>query len=403
MVPAGVVTAVFQLLLFGVQYFLSQMYKAGTTLLLNDAWAAGHFERQWRPQFGKLVRGLGSLSGTHLRNLFDVRPRSFLAGQLWPIVWASEGLSGKAALARAAHLAGTEPGVAAALAVRQCGILLATALFTPWMLTMIAGSTDAYVTIVTGPKNPLVWFAIVYPTILSVLLFRFFGPSFFFLYLSARRCLAEDVRFSLPSENRERRKRRAARLRPGTKAWLALPTVLSAMLLYKIIPHAKSSSALLDAALEGRKTAVLRELDSGVPVNSSDRRGWTPLMWAVDGGHLELMRDLVTRGADLNARNGSGDTALLVALWHRRTAEAELLMAGGADVKIANDDGRTALDVAAMHGDLDMCKRLLAWGADRTHRDLKDQTALDFARAEGYQEVVSLLSTPTLISPGASR
>jgi len=30
----------------------------------------------------------------------------------------------------------------------------------------------------------LAWFAIVYPIILSLLIFRFYGPAFFFLYLS---------------------------------------------------------------------------------------------------------------------------------------------------------------------------------------------------------------------------
>jgi serine/threonine protein kinase len=403
LVSPFVAAAIFQALLFAVLFFLSQMYKAGSTLLLKDAAAAGHFRREWRPQFLKLVRALRPLLGTHLRNAFDFRPRSFYSSQLWPVVWASEGLSGEPALARAVALGRTVPAATAALATRQWSILSIASLFVPALFALFGGSLNVYVRFLTGSANAIAWFAIIYPAFLTLMFFRFFGPAFFFLYLSARRCLGEAVEFSLPSARRERRSRRARTFRPATIVWLSLPALMAVFLVYRAAMLGKPSRDLLDAASEGRKTAALRMLDSGLPVDASDRRGWTPLMFALRGGDLEFARELVARHANINAQDPNGDTPLLIALWNRRSAEAEMLIAGGANVQTANEDGRTALIAAAMHGDLAICKLLLARGADRAHRDSHGKTALDYAKQEGASAVVSLLSAPMPSSPASGR
>lgn len=396
-----VAAAIFQALLFAVLFFLSQMYKAGSTLLLKDAAAAGHFRREWRPQFLKLVRALRPLLGAHLRNAFDFRPRSFYSSQLWPVVWASEGLSGEPILARAVGLGRTAPAATAALAARQWSILSIASLFVPALFALFGGSLDIYVRFLTGSANAIAWFAIIYPAFLTLMFFRFFGPAFFFLYLSARRCLGEAVEFSLPSARRESRSRRARTFRSATIVWMLLPALMAVFLLYKAVVRGESSRELLDAASEGRKTAALRMLDSGLAVDASNKGGWTPLMFAITTGQLEFARELLARHANVNAQNLNGNTPLLLALWNRRSAEAEMLIASGANVQTANEDGRTALFAAAMHGDLAICKLLLARGADRAHRDSQGKTALDYAEQAGASEVVSLLSAPKPPSPAS--
>jgi len=233
-VPAGVLVTVLHILLFAGLFFVSQLYKAGSALLLIEAARVGHFNRQWRPAFWKMVRSLRSILTTHLLSMLDVRPQSFLAGHLWPVVWASEGLSGRAALARAARLGKAEPYATAGVASRQWGILSSTSLFLLCMTGVLAQKMGehlrpAYVELLTGPGVPITWFIVQYPTVLSLLIFRFFGPASFFLYLSARRCLGETVEFSLPSASREKRSRRAGLVRPATIIWLSLPIL---MLLY---------------------------------------------------------------------------------------------------------------------------------------------------------------------------
>jgi ankyrin repeat protein len=199
------------------------------------------------------------------------------------------------------------------------------------------------------------------------------------------------VEFRLPSARRERRSRRAAWVRSGTIAWLSLPVLMLAGLLFKRLPDRDSRFDLFNAASDGRRAAVLRKLDSGWSVNSSNLRGQTLLMNAIAAGDLPFARELVARRANVNAQDSDGNTALLLALVSRRSAEAEMLIANGASVDIQNEAGRTALFPAAMHGDSAMCKLLLAHGADRTHRDAGGKTALQYAEEEGQAEVVALL------------
>ena len=208
-VPPFVAIALFQTLLFAVQFFLSQMYKAGSTLLLNDAATAGHFRREWRPQFLKLVAASALVchsSSQHVR--FPSAVFSFRS--TWPVVWASEGLSGEAALARALRLARAEPVGTAALAARQWGIVSMTSLTVPVFIALLAGSPDLYVRFLTGPANALAWFAMFYPAFLSLMGFRFFGPAFFFLY-SPRAAAWERLWSSVC----RRRGGNAARAAPG--------------------------------------------------------------------------------------------------------------------------------------------------------------------------------------------
>jgi serine/threonine protein kinase len=387
---ANIATAVFVTLIFASLFFVSQAYKAGTALLLRDASAVGHFQPQWRPQFAKLAQNFWPLLKTHLRSVCDFRPRSFLAGQLWPVVWAWEGSTGKPALTRALQLAQADTPATVALALRQWGLTTAATLFTPVLLLGLGAPFRVYVQLMTG-GSALVWFGIVYPVFLNLMLLRFFGPPFVFLYLSTRRCLGEEVAFALPSMVRESRGRKARRLRPGTAAWLALTLLMPLFLAYKAISQGRSTFALIDAVREDRKTAALGLIDTGQTVDVSDREGFTPLMYAAQAGDLDFARQLIARHAGLNARNNNGDTPLMIALWNGHADVAELLIASGAAVDAANEDGRTALFPAAMHGELAICKLLLARGADREHRDSSSKTACDYAREEGHTQVAALL------------
>ena len=391
-IPAGAFILGLQFCLIAIPYFLSQCYKAGATLLIEEARAAGHFGMNWRPPFRKLRDNFFSLAGTHLRNAVDLRPASFFSSQLWSVVWASEGLSGRAALDRAALLARVAPSAAAALAVRQWAVVLLPALFVPAIVSIMGGSFDDNARLMTGTDSTFMWFTIVYPVFLTVMLYRFFGPPFFFLYLSARRCLAEAVDAHIPSATRRRRSRRAAPVRVGTILWMVVPLLLIAFIVYRALPGGSAVRNLLSASEDGRVAEVRRALDSGLSANSSDFRGWTPLLNAAERGNLVLIRLLLAHHSDVNARTKGGDTPLLLAAWNGRPEAAELLIAGGADVNAEDSDGRTPLFGAAIHGDAALCRLLLSKGADPRHRDRAGKTARDYAREESHDEIAGLLS-----------
>src|SRR5262249_28092736 len=65
-------------------------------------------------------------------------------------------------------------------------------------------------------------------------------------------------------------------------------------------------SKLLRAAAEGNDTGVRQLLASGAPVNVTDERGATALMFAARTGSLGMMQALLSRGADAAARDAAG-------------------------------------------------------------------------------------------------
>ena len=70
-----------------------------------------------------------------------------------------------------------------------------------------------------------------------------------------------------------------------------------------------------------------------------------PLYLAAGEGRLEVVRYLLDQGADVNAREQFGDTALTEAVFNGQLAAVKELLFRGADVN-AIGDGGTALDVA---------------------------------------------------------
>jgi ankyrin repeat protein len=103
----------------------------------------------------------------------------------------------------------------------------------------------------------------------------------------------------------------------------------------------------------------------------------TPLMHAAAGGHLDTMKLLIDRGADVNAINDNGWTPLsVVARWG--TAEAaKLLIESGADVNPSlNGVKWSPLMEAAWSQQVDTVKVLIAGGADVNAKDWQGKTVL---------------------------
>ena len=67
----------------------------------------------------------------------------------------------------------------------------------------------------------------------------------------------------------------------------------------------------------------------------------TPLIRAAEGGHEAIVRLLLTRGAEPNAQDAEGRTALAAAAAHGDPALVRLLIDAGADPRRASADGRT--------------------------------------------------------------
>jgi ankyrin repeat protein len=146
----------------------------------------------------------------------------------------------------------------------------------------------------------------------------------------------------------------------------------------------------LAAAAWGGHTAIAGLLiDKGAQIDSPYGTGLTPLMEASARGHLETVRLLLSKGADVNAQTWA--TPLKKAAEYGHTEVVRLLLDKGADVNEKLKDGSTALRWAAIAGHIDVVKLLLDRGAD-VHAKAEDgSTALMWAAVTGHFDLVTLL------------
>ncbi len=66
--------------------------------------------------------------------------------------------------------------------------------------------------------------------------------------------------------------------------------------------------SIYDAVEDGNIEVVKQHLAAGTDVNSKDKDGWTPLHEAASEGHNKIVELLVAKGADVNAKDDDGET-----------------------------------------------------------------------------------------------
>ncbi|HEY3742261.1 MAG TPA: ankyrin repeat domain-containing protein, partial [Bryobacteraceae bacterium] len=153
-------------------------------------------------------------------------------------------------------------------------------------------------------------------------------------------------------------------------------------------------------------------LDKGAEVNARDPKGRTALLLAMGGSASEyrvigaddsLAQLLIARGADVNAHDDAGWTPLLkvLDLWANQPALVEFLIAKGANVNARLNDGRSGLMLAARLGKDDRLPVLIAKGADVNARDEHGKTALMVAATVRWDEQ-SAKMMKLLIAKGAN-
>jgi ankyrin repeat protein len=118
------------------------------------------------------------------------------------------------------------------------------------------------------------------------------------------------------------------------------------------------------AALGALEALIERCEEDPSRVSAFAEDGWTPLHLAAFFGNLEIAKELLRRDAVIDARSRSGNvTPLQSACAGDHTLVASLLIAAGADVNARQDGGHTALDSARRNGNTEILALLSAAGA----------------------------------------
>ena len=182
------------------------------------------------------------------------------------------------------------------------------------------------------------------------------------------------------------------------KAALGVAFFLCALLLVPLtrLPAQAQDLALIAAAERGDSAAVQKLLRQGANIDARDARGRTALLAATHADRVEAASLLVAAGADVNAKDAIGDSPFLYAGAEGRNEILKMTLAAGADLKSTNRYGGTALIPAAHHGHVETVKMLLATAIDKDHVNKLGWTALLEAVILGdggpaHTEIVRLL------------
>ena len=149
--------------------------------------------------------------------------------------------------------------------------------------------------------------------------------------------------------------------------------------------------ALMLATLFADAKCVELLLERGADPNQPDATGATPLMWAMPD--LAKARVLIAHGADVNARSSTlGRTPLLIAAGSPGSVNLiKLLLSHGADLKATDTAGFTALAMAMRSADVDVIRFLVDSGLDP--KGAVPGAALIAAYGRARPEVIDYLMT----------
>jgi len=125
---------------------------------------------------------------------------------------------------------------------------------------------------------------------------------------------------------------------------------------------------------------------------------------AVRRGSIDQLRRLLASGADIDARDGNGQTALMLAAREGHAKVVEWLVDHGAALNHTAKYGLSALMLAVIGDRTDVVRILTAAGADLCLRGtgtpaFKAKSALDLAIARGDPDTVEILRTGAACRP----
>ncbi|XP_050993266.1 histone-lysine N-methyltransferase EHMT2 isoform X1 [Labeo rohita] len=143
------------------------------------------------------------------------------------------------------------------------------------------------------------------------------------------------------------------------------------------------STGLHHAAKLGNLEVVMLLLSTGqVDINAQDSGGWTPIIWAAEHRHIDVIRALLNRGADVTLRDKEMNVCLHWASFAGSAEIAELVLNAGCPLSSVNLHGDTPLHISAREGFIDCVTLFLSRGADIDIMNKEGDTPLSLARCD---------------------
>jgi bla regulator protein BlaR1 len=127
--------------------------------------------------------------------------------------------------------------------------------------------------------------------------------------------------------------------------------MLAEKILSKIQEYIQNNSLPISEQTKNQIEEALKKTQQAIDANQaySDSQT-TPLHLAVMNNHMETAATLISKGADVNAKDSQGNTPLHLAASNGSPDMCAFLIEKGADINAKNNNGRTPLDLAASKG-----------------------------------------------------
>uniref|UniRef100_A0A6Q2ZLZ0 Euchromatic histone-lysine N-methyltransferase 1b n=1 Tax=Esox lucius TaxID=8010 RepID=A0A6Q2ZLZ0_ESOLU len=132
------------------------------------------------------------------------------------------------------------------------------------------------------------------------------------------------------------------------------------------------------AAKIGHYNIVEHLLSTGhIDINCQDDGGWTAMIWATEYKHLNQVKLLLSKGADINIRDKEENICLHWAAFSGSVEIAELLLEAKCDLHAVNIHGDSPLHIAARENRLECVTLFLSSGADVTLKNREGEMPPD--------------------------
>eukprot|EP00931_Biecheleriopsis_adriatica_P080923 TRINITY_DN5426_c0_g1_i1.p1 TRINITY_DN5426_c0_g1~~TRINITY_DN5426_c0_g1_i1.p1 ORF type:complete len:413 (+),score=83.86 TRINITY_DN5426_c0_g1_i1:30-1268(+) len=148
---------------------------------------------------------------------------------------------------------------------------------------------------------------------------------------------------------------------------------------------------IIVAAAQGDVLRVKDLVERGANLEAKDNEGHTPIAVAILEDHLPTVKELADQGADIEATDDEGSTALALAALMGRQDIVKELIDRGANLEAKDKNGHTPIALAILAGHLPLVKELANQGADVEATDINGNTALSLAAGMGMQDIVKEL------------
>ena len=177
-------------------------------------------------------------------------------------------------------------------------------------------------------------------------------------------------------------------IKTNRKLMLVLLMAMTGIFMHNV----SAQSDIADAAQRGDTATIINLVQGGADINATQADGATALHWAAYRADAALVKLLVDAGADTSIANRNGSTALWLAAKRGDAEVIQALLEGGADANEQLPLGRRPLMLASRSGVVEAVEVLLDGGADvNTAETERGTTALMQAADQGHADVMAVL------------